>query len=275
MCKFDDRSRIQSLDPYVIYSVDVDADGRDEILVATQASILVFRTDRTGVQFPWLRFQRPFVTHSTTFGWSVQDVGNVASPKYHSLLVTDPEASDVNNFNGAIFLYNIGAGLDTHCVAWHSSGGFEDYFGTQACKIGDADSDGFDDFLVARNADIILGADHIGEVTCYRGSAQYASPVGVREYGQSPTKLDLSSPFPNPAREWADVRIGVRGASGSEVELTLYDMLGRNVGDVFRGIVDGFGYTLRVPVASLATGMYALVLKCGSGIAKQKLSVVH
>ena len=258
-----------------LWGGNIDSDSLDEVLLGCWTGVLAYHVIPGKKQQPFRSFPRPFTTNSTTFGSKIVDVGNVADVRYHSFLVADPEASDNNKFNGAVFLYNIGAGLDTHCVASFSSTGFESYFGAQACKVGDINGDGLDDFFVAEDDDPLLGPPHRGGIRCFLGNAQYATPVGVREVAQPPTQLYLTSPFPNPAKDWTDVRIGVKGIYDSAVELALYDCLGRKVSEAFHGIVDGYGYTVRIPVALLATGVYTLVLKGSARITEKKLSIIH
>ena len=220
---------------------------------------------------------RPFVTNSIAFGSNIVDIGNVANNSYRTLLVSDPEAQNGGAFNGAVFLYNIGRGLKDSCVAWVAGSGFEAYMGSQAIPVGDVDHDGRDDFMVARDAEIILGPAHIGAVTLFQGSDSYGPPVAVHEPALIPAAMTLSQNFPNPTSSLTDVTFTIRapGLAGVGVSLKIFDLLGREVMTAYRGVADGYGYTIRINTAYLPAGEYVYRLQCAGTLLSKRMIVLH
>ena len=83
-------------------------------------------------------------------------------------------------------------------------------------------------------------------------------------------RLDV---YPNPIRSGATVAFGV-GASGP-ARLALFDVLGREVGVLFDGVVVGDGERVRLGTRGLAPGLYVLRLEAGGTTGTRKVIVTR
>ncbi len=79
----------------------------------------------------------------------------------------------------------------------------------------------------------------------------------------------IGQPFPNPAREFATVRVEIPGAA----EARLYDALGRHVSTTARP--SGTAGDLRVDTSTLAPGVYVLRITAGTAHATRCVTVVR
>lgn len=85
--------------------------------------------------------------------------------------------------------------------------------------------------------------------------ASSAEPEGV------PGLARLDAPYPNPARERTDVRYTI--AAPAQVHLALYDVLGREVATLDRGLRGAGTYTAEAETGALPAGVYVLRLAAG------------
>ncbi len=79
--------------------------------------------------------------------------------------------------------------------------------------------------------------------------------------------------FPNPVANAATVRYGL--AEATEVSIRVYDMLGRQVGQLASGRQDAGTYTVRLDAGALATGSYVVRMNAGTFSEALRLQVVR
>ena len=101
------------------------------------------------------------------------------------------------------------------------------------------------------------------------GSARLSKTVTV---DRRVTEIELLGTFPNPASQQATVRYAVPGAQ--DVTLRLYDMLGRKVQTLVRGIRKG-RHESTVDVSDLPSGTYFLRLNAQGEMQTRKLTIVR
>ena len=97
---------------------------------------------------------------------------------------------------------------------------------------------------------------------------------GLEEDEAPGQSLSLSSPHPNPVFGSASVVISVPG--GGQAQLSVYDVSGRMVETVFRGVVEEGSLSVQWhPGSGLASGMYLLRLEVPGGSAVTRALVVR
>ena len=104
------------------------------------------------------------------------------------------------------------------------------------------------------------------------GSTALTDPVTVGRRG--PDRLRLLGTSPNPARQRATVRYGVPDGIDGDVELRLYDVLGRRVRTVTAGAESG-RHRQTLDLGGLSSGVYVLRLTGGGRAATRKVTVVQ
>jgi photosystem II stability/assembly factor-like uncharacterized protein len=102
---------------------------------------------------------------------------------------------------------------------------------------------------------------------------KYQSYTGVGEQNLLPS-LELSV-FPNPVSDQAQVSFSLNKAAN--VDLSLYDMAGKKVADIYNGVLEKGSYDFRFcnPDHILQPGMYFCRLQTGSLEANVKLLVIR
>jgi hypothetical protein len=103
------------------------------------------------------------------------------------------------------------------------------------------------------------------------GTTDHSEEVLVRL--GAPERPVLEPPVPNPAARRATLRFGVPAAT--EVEVAVYDLLGREVATPLRGRVEAGRHETLLPTASLAPGVYFVRLRAEGTSRTQKLTVVR
>ena len=101
------------------------------------------------------------------------------------------------------------------------------------------------------------------------GTAHLSDPIVV---ARGPATTELLGTFPNPARSRATVRYAVEAPT--EVDLALYDLLGRRVQTLVRQEQEG-RHERRLDTSRLPSGTYFLRLQAGGTTKTQKLTVVR
>ena len=101
------------------------------------------------------------------------------------------------------------------------------------------------------------------------GTAHLSDPIVV---ARGPATTKLLGTFPNPARSRATVRYAVEAPA--EVDLALYDLLGRRVQTLVRQEQEG-RHERRLDTSRLPSGTYFLRLQAGGTVKTQKLTVVR
>ncbi|MEM1056493.1 MAG: T9SS type A sorting domain-containing protein, partial [Bacteroidota bacterium] len=81
------------------------------------------------------------------------------------------------------------------------------------------------------------------------------------------TEASLSTVYPNPASRVA--RLELRLLEETDVQVSVYDVLGRRVAEVQDGVLAAGVHTVEVPVAALAPGTYVVRVD-GSGLGKSR-----
>lgn len=265
-------------DQFNVYAMDLQGDGRDEILVSGGDRVWAFHTDSPSVHLPFFTFHRKVATGSATFGRKVVNLGDITGKGYSSILITDPEGDAGSGyFGGTIFVYNIGKALKDSCVAMGTSNGAENYLGTQAIALTDVSGDSLSDWMIGRNDD---DATHfnVGGVTVFLGDRSYGPDiVGVLTSQSPPSGFRLDQNFPNPFSGSTDITfvISDHNLIGSEVTLKLFDVMGNEILTAYRGTADGFGYTIRINAPALAPGMYFCRLSCDGRQLVRTLAHIH
>jgi hypothetical protein len=72
-----------------------------------------------------------------------------------------------------------------------------------------------------------------------------------------------------------DIGTGVAGGAASQVRLTVYDVLGRQVAVLVNGVQAPGSYTVRFDATGLASGIYVYRLQAGSTVVSRKMLLVQ
>ncbi|HCA43679.1 MAG TPA: hypothetical protein DEP28_10565, partial [Bacteroidetes bacterium] len=78
--------------------------------------------------------------------------------------------------------------------------------------------------------------------------------------------------FPNPFNPSTKIRFDL--PFSSEVSLTVYDYLGREVKQLINGIKQAGAYEIEFDASNLASGIYFYTLKTGSNITTKKMTLI-
>jgi hypothetical protein len=249
---------------------DFDGDSVADLAVGGGNSILIFKGGDTIASHPSMSIRRPWSTGSSTFASKIIDIGNATSPAYHTILVTDPEASLGGVENGAVYLFNIGAGFKDACVGYATGDGFFEHFGLQAIPLGDIDGDGLADFAVASNPDSGFMSS-VGQVFIFRGSAKY---VGVERAPVLPAVDETVSSYPEPATGMTSLAYRIPASwAGKETTISVSDLLGRRIQTAYRGD-DREGVAL-VDFTRYPAGTYVCTLAMGRTSQSILIHIVH
>lgn len=251
---------------------DVNDDSTEDLIFGHAERVVWYKGGATISPYPSGYFSKPKLTGSATYGSKLVDVHDVTGRGYPSLLITDPEGDLAGGMQGGtVFLFNMGKALKDSCVAYASRQDFESYFGTQAIAVNDVSGDGLADFLVGGLSDHLAGY-----VAMFKGSPNYG-PLSVQQTITPPTGFLLEQNYPNPVVDDTRITFAIpdNQLDGSEVTVKLYDVLGKFITTVYRGVVDGFGYTLRFGASNLPSGNYTYRLSCAGKQLVRKMNVVH
>jgi hypothetical protein len=89
----------------------------------------------------------------------------------------------------------------------------------------------------------------------------------------APTRLRLHAPYPNPARSGVTLRYALPAAT--DVDLAVYDVLGRRVATLVQGLQPGGRVERRLDTRRLPSGVYFVRLVDGGEVRTQRLTVVR
>ncbi|WP_233993919.1 cadherin-like domain-containing protein [Salinibacter altiplanensis] len=103
------------------------------------------------------------------------------------------------------------------------------------------------------------------------GTAHTANETGLQF--SAPERIVLRPPFPNPARQHATLHFGL--SSTTEVQITIYDLLGRSVRTPVRGRFEAGRHQKRLTTSGLAPGMYFVRMRAGNTTRTRKLTVLR
>jgi len=258
---------------------DCDGDKVDDILLDARDTdylpnlkvdpVVVVYKGGVDSALPRYYFHRPFETNSVLYGRSVL-LGDITGRGYLTLLITDPDASLGNQENGAIFLYNIGKGLEDKCVGYARGNEFEGKFGTSAIAIGDVNNDSKNDFMVGGNADGI--SINVGYVGVFLGDTIYGPTTAVREIGVTPSVISLAQNYPNPCSASSIVTFDIVGER--EVQLNVYDAIGKIVATPVSGNMSTGRYAAGINVQNLPSGVYRYDLTDGNSHVSRFMTII-
>lgn len=116
-----------------------------------------------------------------------------------------------------------------------------------------------DDVLIADQATLaseVCLTSHEGDQVCTKTNFMvvFSTPVDA-ERPALPITHEMEKIWPNPFKQQANLRFRV--AKPQKVNVTLHDLLGRHVGEVFNGMVQGGDWqTVKVERAALPNGVY-------------------
>ncbi|MBO6576008.1 MAG: S8 family peptidase [Rhodothermales bacterium] len=100
------------------------------------------------------------------------------------------------------------------------------------------------------------------------------SLVGVeRAPAELASRVKMAGPFPNPARSAASVRIDVDRPA--DIEITLFDLLGRQAATVHRSILGAGTHDVRLQLDGLTAGVYQVVARTGDVATSAPLVLVR
>ncbi len=270
--------------------IDVDGDGIDDILLEgydnnydpalkADKAVFVYKGGSTISPYPTYYFHRPFQTTSAQFGAKIVDVGDITGRGYHTIVISDPDASVGGDENGAIMLYNIGKNvLKDSCVAYaEGQNTFLGAFGSAVIPVPDVDGKGHNGFMVGADDDSISlnGYDHGGALYVFRGDTTLG-PVSVRETADAPEGILLSQNYPNPATEETTIawRIASPALAGKNVTVSIYNMLGRETERIYTGHADDVGRIANVDLTALPAGAYMYSLHCGDYTVHRMMNII-
>ena len=206
----------------------------------------------------------------------IYDIGHPVSSKYRSILVTDPQyGGDLLSQPGALFLFNIGNGLDSNCVSYAiEGGGTNAQLGIQAINIGKYPGQQLDNFMVAEE-DFPHAAN--GRIRVFHGDSSYGTSISVKEGVITPTVFTLAQNYPNPASGKTTITFAILDPAliGREVTVKMYSALGEPVKTLFQSkAADGYEYTLGVSTDGLPEGNYFYRLECGEKSETKMMSIM-
>jgi hypothetical protein len=126
----------------------------------------------------------------------------------------------------------------------------------------------------AVDANVRTGATYIYRLKMVDrdGSFKYSDEVAVIIGESSDAAVAVSEVRPNPVVNAAAFEYTVKNSGLVQVSVT--DMMGREVVRIFNGTVNGGTYTLNVDTDNLTSGMYQIVVKAGDKVATRALQVV-
>jgi hypothetical protein len=104
-------------------------------------------------------------------------------------------------------------------------------------------------------------------------ASPYTLLSGVAASSPVPSGLTLGTPYPNPSNGSSTVTIGA--APGDNLELDLYDPLGRLVRTYFTGLTPSPTFSLELASDDLPNGGYELVLRGAGGTVSKQFTILH
>ena len=109
-------------------------------------------------------------------------------------------------------------------------------------------------------------------VTDSNGCSQLSAPYTATGVG---TLSDFAqvSVYPNPAHE--SISIAINTSSQSFITITMYDIIGNNVGGVFSGSQAAGSYVHHASTVGLASGIYLIKISDGTSTIVKRVSIEH
>lgn len=108
----------------------------------------------------------------------------------------------------------------------------------------------------------------------YQGTTSYSKSVAYRPSSTSISALSETtglSVYPNPAHERSSVSLNLKNES--HLDISVYDLSGKKVLDVFKGTMQSGKHTVSFDCGSLPSGIYQITAKSDNSTSKTKLVV--
>jgi hypothetical protein len=142
--------------------------------------------------------------------------------------------------------------------------------GFRSMQIADPDKDGKDEYVFvsyAASFDTWANDAYVWVIEIDVASDVTGRPAGV------PTQLALAQNYPNPFNPSTTIRYELPAAS--EVRLSVFDMLGREVSVLVNERREAGVHEVRFDASGLSSGVYLYKLQAGDAVQTRKLAFVR
>lgn len=96
--------------------------------------------------------------------------------------------------------------------------------------------------------------------------------TGIEEENIIPAKFNLYDPYPNPFNNQTKIKIDL--PSYSDVELVVYDLLGKEVAIIYKGMLQQGSHEFEFNSLEITSGIYILQLRTDNLYAHKKLVLI-
>ncbi len=187
-----------------------------------------------------------------------------------------PELYVAGSYHEAVFQWKYASGAVTNPLSYqratlyqddttdqHTPGSDQGWFRPSLVAVGDFDSDGRSDIVIASAS---LAADKPVLMVIEQATTD------VQEKDGTPTTFSLRQNFPNPFNPATEIEYHISKAG--HVTLKVYDMLGREVATMVDGFLSAGNYTRTFDAARLSGGVYYYRLVANGGTEVRKMTLV-
>jgi hypothetical protein len=102
-----------------------------------------------------------------------------------------------------------------------------------------------------------------------RSSSDFILHTGVTADEQLPLRFEMGQNYPNPFNPTSTIRLQL--PKSCDVELSLYNILGEKVAEIFKGELTAGEHHLQVNAAALPSGTYLYKVRAGGNVAMRKM----
>ncbi len=265
--------------------------------------ILLIKTDDNG-NLQWMRTyggsedERPNAVHNTPDGGYLisGETSSFGAGGYDFYLIRTDRSGDTLwtrtfGFSGDDFARDMVLTVDGGCMVigtyWPVSGNPGDMLLWKADSLGNSQwftryggsasyETGYGMCKVTSGGYILVGSRYISnsptnwDVYVVRTGSDL-SPANDRQVLEPPQSFLLSA-FPNPFNAMTTIRYDV--PVQSQVELRVFDVLGRSVGELFSGVQSAGSHNVTWNGSAVASGLYFVQLKAGDFFTRQKVMLL-